>query len=225
MKIRWYGHSCFLLTAENGVSILTDPPAPETGYVVSGIECCAVTVSHRHFDHCYIAAAAGEPEIITGLGEHEVSGVKITGFPSFHDNRMGALRGENIMYLFEIDGIRILHAGDVGAQLTIEQISAIGKVDVLLVPIGGKYTLDYLEAREFANALRPSVVIPMHYKTPLCNIDIDDCQNFVSTVRDCRIHKLNDCEANIYTNTLGEDRVLVLDPCVPDEGDQVTFDI
>lgn len=225
MNIKWYGHSCFLLTSESGVSILTDPPAPETGYNVKGVKCDAVTVSHNHFDHCYLAAAEGEPVVITDEGEHDVNGVHVIGFPSFHDKERGAKRGMNMMYLFEMDGIRILHAGDVGDQLTREEIANIGVVDVLLVPIGGKYTLDSVEAREFANSLKPSVVIPMHYKTSLCSIDIDDCQNFVSTVRDCRIHKLNDCEASIYLNTLGEDRVLVLDPCVESEGDQMEFDI
>lgn len=226
MNIKWYGHSCFLLTSEDGTSILTDPPAPETGYRVGGISCCAVTVSHAHFDHNYTEAAEGAPEVISGAGEHKVGSVTVIGFPAFHDKEQGAKRGTVMMYLFEIDGIRILHAGDVGDQLTKEQINEIGVVDVLLVPIGGKYTLDYLEAREFANALRPSVVIPMHFKTPQCLIDIDDCSNFVSTVQDCRIHKLNDCEASVYQNTLGEDRVLVLDPySASEEEEQVSFEI
>lgn len=226
MNIKWYGHSCFLLTSESGVSILTDPPAPEVGYNVRGVECDAVTVSHSHFDHCYLPAAAGEPAVITEAGEHEVKGIKIIGFPSFHDKEQGAKRGGNMMYLYEIDEMRILHAGDVGDQLTREQILEIGKVDVLLVPIGGKYTLDYLEAREFANSLRPSVVIPMHYKTASCTIDIDDCERFVQTVQDCRIHKLNDHEVFIYKYTLGEDRVLVLDPYEEKiSEDQVKFDL
>ena len=226
MNIKWYGHSCFLLTSEDGTSILTDPPAPETGYRVGHIHCDAVTVSHGHFDHCYTEAAEGAQEIITDAGEHKVGSVNIIGFPAFHDKEQGAKRGSVMMYLFEIDGIRVLHAGDVGDQLTRDQIAQIGVVDVLLVPIGGKYTLDYFEAREFANSLKPSVVIPMHYKTALCGIDIDDCSNFVSTVQDCRIHKLNDSEVFIYQYTLGEDRVLVLDPYVETvEEEQVTFDI
>ena len=226
MNIKWYGHSCFLLTSEDGTSILTDPPAPETGYRVGHIHCDAVTVSHGHFDHCYTEAAEGAQEIITDAGEHKVGSVNIIGFPAFHDKEQGAKCGSVMMYLFEIDGIRVLHAGDVGDQLTRDQIAQIGVVDVLLVPIGGKYTLDYFEAREFANSLKPSVVIPMHYKTALCGIDIDDCSNFVSTVQDCRIHKLNDSEVFIYQYTLGEDRVLVLDPYVETvEEEQVTFDI
>lgn len=212
MNIKWFGQSCFLLTDENGVRVLTDPCAPETGYDVKNVYCDAVTVSHDHLDHNYIKAAAGEPVIITEPGEYEVGGVKIIGFPAFHDECEGAKRGPNTMFLFEMEGMRILHAGDIGHQLTREQILEIGIVDVLLVPIGGKYTIDYLGARTFANALRPSVVIPMHFKTPRSTIDIDDCGSFVATVQDCRIHKLNDFEASIFRNTLGEDRVLVLDP-------------
>ena len=217
MNIKWYGHSCFLLTSESGVRILTDPPAPETGYIVHDVECDAVTVSHGHFDHNFIAAAKGEPLVISDLGEHEVKGVKVIGFPALHDKDGGRRRGAVVMYLFEIDGIRILHAGDIAQLPLTEQIEAIGHVDVLLVPVGGNYTFDYLEAREFANLLKPSVVIPMHFKTPRTDIDIDDCGNFVATVQDCRIHKLNDFEASIYKNTLGEDRVLVLDPFTESE--------
>lgn len=218
MNIKWFGQSCFLLTSENGTSVLADPCAPSTGYDVKNVYCSAVTVSHMHSDHCYIKAAAGEPVIITEPGEYEVGGVRITGFPAFHDEAGGAKRGKNIMFLFEIDGIRVLHAGDIGHQLSREQAAAIGLVDVLLVPIGGKYTIDYLGARELANTLRPSVVIPMHFRTPLCTLsELDDCSNFVSTAQDCRIHKLNDFEASIFKNTLGEDRVLVLDPFVPAE--------
>ncbi len=198
MNIKWYGHSCFLLTSETGVSILTDPPAHDTGYIVHDVECDAVTVSHAHFDHNYVAAAKGSPMVISDLGVHEVNGIRITGFPALHDKEGGKKRGSVVMYLFEMDSMRILHAGDIDQLPLTEQIEAIGPVDVLLVPVGGNYTFDYLEAREFANLLKPSVVIPMHYKTPMTNIDIDDCGNFVSTVQDCKIHKLNDFEASIY---------------------------
>lgn len=216
MNIKWFGQSCFLLTDENGVRVLTDPCGPKTGYDIKNVYCEAVTVSHDHFDHNHVTSAAGEPVVITDPGEHEVGGVRIIGFPAYHDDCEGRRRGGNIMYLFEMDGIRILHAGDIGHQLSREQIAQIGLVDVLLVPIGGTYTLDYLAAREFANSLRPSVVIPMHFKTPQCALsELDDCGSFVATVQDCRIHKLNDCEASIFKNTLGEDRVLVLDPFVP----------
>ena len=214
MNIKWYGHSCFLLTDSEGTSILTDPCPPEVGYELKNIECDAVTVSHKHFDHCYTQCAAGEPIIIDTVGTRMVNNIRVTGYPAFHDKSGGAERGSNLLYLFEIDGMRVMHAGDMGHLLSPAQQDEIGKVDVLLVPIGGTYTLDYLQARQFANQLRPGVVIPMHYKTPQCTIDLDGIDHFIDTVQDCKIHKLNDYEASLFPSSLGEDRVLVLDPYV-----------
>ena len=217
MNIKWYGHSCFLLTDSEGTAILTDPCPPEVGYALEGIECDAVTVSHKHFDHCYLDCVEGEPLVIDSIGARMVKNIRVTGFPVFHDRCGGAERGTNTLYLFDIDGMRVAHAGDVGHLLSPKQAEEIGKVDVLFVPIGGKYTLDYLGARAFANQLRPSVVIPMHYKTAQCTIDIDDVNNFIDTVQDCKIHMLNDYEANLLPANLGEDRVLVLDPFSAEE--------
>ena len=210
MNIKWYGHSCFLLTDAEGTSILTDPCCPEVGYHLSGIECDAVTVSHKHRDHSYLECVAGSPIVIDTVSPRMVKNVRITGYPVFHDRSGGAERGSNIMYLYEIDGMRVMHAGDVGHLLSVAQAEEIGKVDV---PIGGKYTLDYLAARQFANQLKPSVVIPMHFRTSMCTMDdIDDVNNFIDTVQDCSIHMLNDYEASLLPANLGEDRVLVLDP-------------
>lgn len=225
MNIKWYGHSCFLITDSEGTSVLTDPCPPEVGYDLHGIVCDAVTVSHKHFDHCYLDCVDGSPIVIDTVSPRMVKGIRITGYPVFHDRCSGAERGGNIMYLYEIDGMRVLHAGDVGHLLSVAQAEEIGKVDVLLVPIGGKYTLDYLAARQFANQLRPSVVIPMHYRTPLCRLgELDDVNNFIDTVQDCRIHMLNDYEASLMPANLGEDRVLVLDPYVEAEDDYAAED-
>lgn len=214
MNIKWYGHSCFRLTDSNGVAILTDPCDKNVGYNIYDVECDAVTVSHNHFDHNFVGAAKGSPDIIDSLGAFDVKGVRVIGFASMHDKVGGAERGSNTMYLFEIDNMRVLHAGDIGQLPDEAKVAEIGQVDVLLVPIGGKYTLDYLEARELANILKPSIVIPMHYRAAGSKFEIDDVNNFISTAKDCRIHRLNDCEASISRNSLGEDRVLVLDPYV-----------
>ncbi len=215
MNIKWYGHSTFLLTDSEGTAILTDPCGPGLGYELADIECDAVTVSHGHRDHNYTECALGSPIIIESIGTRMVNNVRVTGYPVFHDRSGGSERGGNIMYLFDIDGMRVLHAGDVGHLLSVAQAEEIGKVDVLFVPIGGKYTLDYSAARQFANQLHPSVLIPMHFKTPMCTLDIDDVNNFIDTVQDCKIHMLNDCEASLLPANLGEDRVLVFDPYVP----------
>ncbi len=217
MVIKWFGHSCFLLTNSEGVSILTDPCAPAVGFDLHDIPCDAVAVSHDHFDHNYIAAVSGEPVVVSTVGKHEVGGVRIEGFEVLHDKQNGAVRGKCVMFVIEMDGIRVLHAGDIGQLPSEDFIKALGDIDVLLVPVGGKYTLDYAEARELANMLRPSVVIPMHYRTAKCKFnDIDDVNNFISTVRDCKIHRLNDCEATLSRQSLGEDRVLVLEPFDPE---------
>lgn len=213
MQIKWYGHSCFLLTDSNGVRILTDPCDEATGYSLHGIETDAVTVSHDHHDHNYTAAAAGNPQIIKSCGEFALKGVKITGIPSFHDKQGGALRGENIMYIFEMDDMRILHCGDLGQLPDEATLARLHDIDILLVPIGGIYTIDDLEARELANLIRPKVVIPMHYKTPQLKFDVMGLAPFIDAAKDCRIHKLNDCEASISRMSLGDDRVIVLTPC------------
>jgi L-ascorbate metabolism protein UlaG (beta-lactamase superfamily) len=111
MQITWYGHSCFLLTAESGYSILTDPCDSETGYDLHDIVCDAVTVSHDHHDHNCLASVKGAPLVIRTPGAHLAGEISVTGFSSFHDDAKGARRGENIVFLFQIDGLHILHLG------------------------------------------------------------------------------------------------------------------
>lgn len=212
MNIKWYGHSCFLLTSDRGIKILTDPCDPKVGYNISGIEADAVTVSHMHFDHCFTDALRGKYIRLEGCVDTDVGGVKIKGFPSFHDEFEGEKRGQNTLFLIEIDGIRVLHCGDLGHVLSEEAAAELGGIDVLLVPVGGYYTIDHAQARQLANLLKPSVVIPMHYKTADCTVDnIEGLSPFISSVIGCKIHKLNQSEATLTRESLGDDRVLVLD--------------
>lgn len=211
MKIRWYGHSCFMLQDSNGVRILTDPCDPGTGYKLSGIEADAVTVSHGHHDHNYLEAVTGSPEVINTAGEHEFRGVKITGFETFHDDCGGKKRGENIMFLYEMDDMRVLHAGDLGAEPDSATLEALGRVDVLLVPVGGVFTVNSACARSFANSVKPKVVIPMHYKTAALTFDLEPVDEFLKNARDCKIHRLNQNEAALTRESLGDDRILVMD--------------
>ena len=156
MKLTWYGHSCFLLESAHG-SVVFDPYAPGKvpGWTLPALEADAVLCSHGHSDHGY------------------AEGVKLTGRPyaaavtrigSFHDDCGGALRGENTISLVEDEGIRAVHMGDIGCALTAEQIAALGRVDVLMIPVGGHYTVDAAQAWEITKALDPSIVIPMHYR-------------------------------------------------------------
>ena len=211
MQITWYGHSCFLLTSESGYSILTDPCDPETGYELSDLVCDAVTISHEHHDHNCLAIVAGTPEIIRTPGKHIAGGISVKGFTNYHDNEKGAKRGENIVFLYEIDGLKILHLGDLGHILPDETIKTIGDVDVLLAPIGGVFTINAKAATELADRLNAKVLIPMHYKTPALHFNIEGLEPLLAANANRRVHHLNANTATLSHDTLGDRRLLILD--------------
>ena len=124
-----------------------------------------VTVSHQHPGHSYVQGIGGEPKLVTGPGEYEISGVLIIGIATFHDGEGGKKRGKNTVYLMEVDEVSVCHLGDLGHVLTAEQVEEIDNVDVLLLPVGGVSTIDAPMAAEVVRQLEPKVVVPMHYKT------------------------------------------------------------
>ncbi len=211
MDLKWLGHSCFLLTGESGVRILMDPCDPKTGYTVDPVEVDAVTASHGHHDHNYFEAALGEPQRLTEAGTYAVKDARVTGFPCWHDKEQGAKRGRNIMFLVEMDGIRLLHAGDLGHIPGEETLAAIGPVDVLLAPIGGVFTIDGTEARQLKETVNPKVFVPMHYKTEQLSFDLGELSPFLDCLSGCSIHRLRQSEATLMPDSLGVDRVLVLE--------------
>lgn len=156
MKLTWYGHSCFKLESEDG-SIVFDPYAPGTvpGWKLPEIRADAVICSHEHADHNY---ASG----ITLTGNRYRG--KMTFVPSFHDKENGALRGKNTITVLETGGLRAVHMGDIGCTLDERQIATIGKADLLMIPVGGHYTVGPDEAMEIARALSAAIIVPMHYR-------------------------------------------------------------
>ena len=142
MNIRWLGHSSFLITTDAGVRILTDPFDESVGYPVPHVEADVVTISHEHADHNHRSGVAGNPIIVDQPGEHDVCGVRITGYATWHDAEQGARRGRNTVFTYLIDGLHVLHLGDLGCQLEESQLKRLGAVDVLMVPVGGLYTID-----------------------------------------------------------------------------------
>jgi L-ascorbate metabolism protein UlaG (beta-lactamase superfamily) len=189
---------------------MTDPPDPSTGYSIDPVEVDAVTSSHSHHDHSYFEIAAGSPVRITASGEHTVGEVVIRGFDTFHDAQGGRIRGKNVVFIIEMDGIRILHAGDLGHIPDQATLSAMGQVDVMLIPIGGVYTIDHMAALELCNILRPNVVIPMHYKTADLAFTLGDLKPFLNAARGRTIHRMRQPELIITRESLGADRVIVL---------------
>ncbi|OGN90330.1 MAG: hypothetical protein A2158_07745 [Chloroflexi bacterium RBG_13_46_14] len=173
MKIKWLGHASFLITSDSGVKIITDPYEPILGMNYRPIDESAdiVTVSHGHGDHNNVAAVRGNPQVINESTPIEVKGIKLSGIDTYHDASGGNERGSNVIYCIEVDGIKVCHLGDLGHMLSDEQAAAIGKVDVLMAPVGGNFTIDATIADAVIEKLKPAVVIPMHF----CN---DRCPDF-----------------------------------------------
>lgn len=179
MVITWYGQSCFKI--QNGETVVfTDPFAKEIGLTPPRGQANIVTVSHNHFDHNNHEALSGEPLIIDGPGEYEAKGVNIKGILSFHDDKEGQERGINTIYIIEIENIKICHLGDLGqSKLTAEQVEKINETDILMVPVGGAYTIDGETAVDIINQIEPRLVIPMHYKIPGLTVKIDGLDVFL----------------------------------------------
>jgi len=169
MKVKWLGHAAFLITSDSGTRIITDPYATSSSVTYDEIKESAdiVTVSHEHGDHNNVAAVRGDPEVIKGTAE--VKGIKFNGIPTHHDDAGGSQRGKNVIFCFEVDGIRVCHLGDLGHPLGDNQVADIGKVDILLVPVGGNYTIDARIATGVCGKLAPKVIIPMHFRNDRCS--------------------------------------------------------
>jgi len=165
MKITWLGHSCFLIEGEAG-RILTDPYDKRVPYRPPNVEVDVVLVSHEHSDHNATDRVKGRPPVLRGAGEHQAHGLAFRGIASFHDEAGGAKRGPNTIFVFDLDGIRLAHLGDLGQPLTPAQAAALRDVEVAFVPVGGFYTIDAEQAATLVRGLTQlRVVFPMHYKT------------------------------------------------------------
>jgi len=169
MEITYLGHSCFRLKGNLG-TVITDPFDSYIGFNLPSASADIVTISHDHKDHNNYKAINGtarreKPFIITHPGEYEVGGISVFGVKTDHDASGGAERGGNIVYTVLIDDLKICHLGDLGHELTQEQLTEIGQADVLLLPVGGVFTIGADQALKIAQAMEPSYIVPMHYKT------------------------------------------------------------
>src|SRR5215469_785669 len=162
MEISWLGHSCFQLRGKN-VTLITDPFSPQLGLSLGKINAPIVTISHNHQGHNYAAGIGGNPRVVRGPGEYEINDVLIIGVASYHDNKRGQELGRNTIYVIHMDDLIICHLGDLGHTLQEEQLEEVADADVLLVPIGGRATLNGAQAAEVISQVEPHIIIPMHY--------------------------------------------------------------
>ncbi|MDF2956623.1 MAG: L-ascorbate lactonase UlaG [Candidatus Alkanophagales archaeon MCA70_species_1] len=211
MKIIWHGHACFEIISEEGKKIVTDPFDESIGYPRLDIAADVVLVSHEHYDHNNVAAVRGRPEVVRGAGEHVAKGIKFYGVKTYHDAAKGAQRGENTVFVFEVDGVTLCHLGDLGHVLEEEQLNEIRRaaasIDVLFVPVGGTFTIDAGDAEKVISQLSPKIVVPMHFKTPPLKLPISGVEPFLKGKKVRREKKLE-----VTKETLpAEMEVVVLD--------------
>jgi len=214
MKIKWLGHASFLITSDDGIKILTDPyiTGGDLGYAEITETADIVTVSHDHFDHNNISSVRGSPEVVR-KGTAGVKGISFRSVSSCHDEEGGKLRGGNTIFCFEVSGVGVCHLGDLGHRLSDKQVTEIGPVDVLLIPVGGYFTIDAKDATGVCNRLKPRVVIPMHYKNERCTFPIAGVDEFLKGKED--VSRPDASEAEFKAGELPvSTRIVVLKPAL-----------
>jgi L-ascorbate metabolism protein UlaG (beta-lactamase superfamily) len=210
MKIKWLGHASFLIISEEGTRIITDPYSVSGGISYAPIteSADAVTVSHEHGDHNNSGVVKGSPHEIRGEGISKVKGIEFKGIASYHDAGKGSQRGTNTIFCFAVDGINICHLGDLGHLLSDKQIMDIGPVDIVLVPVGGYFTIDAEQATAVSQSLEARVVIPMHYKTAGCGYPISGVDEFLKGKKNVR--RLDASEIEFGRDKLPEQTEIVV---------------
>lgn len=215
MKIKWLGVASFLITTEKGIRIIVDPY--KTGGPIKSAEyqgpADIVSISHAHNDHNYIANIEGNPQIIREAKTVEVKGIKFNGIAAFHDEVQGKKRGPNICFCIEVDGLHVLHLGDLGHMLSDEQIKQIGPVDILLTPVGGLWAIDAATAWELAQKLHAKIVIPMHYRDERCDFPVATVDDFLKGKKN--VIRMESSEIEFKAGKLAaETTIIVLKPAL-----------
>jgi len=211
MIIKWYGQSCFQITAgssKNGsTTIVIDPYNESIGLKLPRkLEADIALITHDHEDHNNLKKIDGDPFVIDGPGEYDIKDVFVRGVSSLHNEK-----GEkNTIYRIEAEGITLCHLGDLGQkELTSEEVDAIGDVDILLIPVGGVFTIDGKEAAKIMAQIEPKIIIPMHYKIPGLKIKLDPLDNFLKTLGIKKLEKLS--KMNIKEKDLPKEEVKIIE--------------
>jgi len=200
MKIKWLGHSSFLIESERGIKIITDPFDETLGYKLPRIKVNIVTVSHEHFDHNYVRGVKGRPVVFKGVINRESHKMEFRGISSYHDSVYGAQRGTNTIFVIKMDGLNLCHLGDLGHILDSDKLDEIGAIDILFIPVGGFYTIDSSQATQIIKDIKPKITVPMHCKTEAIKFSIDPVEIFLSDKGN--VQKIESSEFEITKDTL-----------------------
>lgn len=213
MKIKWYGHASFKVTTDAGLRIIIDPyqsgafeGALSYGKITD--EADIVLTSHDHDDHNYTKDITGSYKIINREGVYKEQGVTIEAIPCFHDPSKGQERGKNLIFVMEDGGLRIAHMGDLGHTLEADTMNKMGRIDVVMLPIGGFYTIDSEEAGKIMKDISPKITIPMHYKTEKCEFPIASVETFTAGKKG--VKTANAFEIEIKRNNLPKEPEIIV---------------
>lgn len=188
ITVQYLAHSSFLITSSTGLKIIMDPYNVTASMNYAPIDETAniVTVSHEHSDHNNVAAVKGNPEAVRAVGNSDIKGIEFRSIATWHDSVQGSQRGQNRVVCFTLDGVNFCHLGDLGHRLSPEQLTEIGKVDVLFVPVGGNFTIDAKTATTVCDDLKPKIIIPMHYKTAKAGQNFATVDDFLAGKRNVK---------------------------------------
>ena len=217
MEIKYIGHSCFRLKGKE-TTIVVDPYDPKiTGYNLPSLEADVVLSSHGHGDHAHIEGVKDHKLVVETAGEYEVAGTFVYGFRTYHDKQKGDDRGDNTIFQIVMDGYNILHLGDLGHELTTETLEKISDIDVLMIPVGGTYTIDAKTAVKVISAVEPKIIVPMHYQTKdLTGIEmkLDDLKLFLEEmgVEDNGVQRVEKLTLKTKSDIPDESEVYILSP-------------
>ncbi|MBI2098617.1 MAG: MBL fold metallo-hydrolase [Candidatus Wildermuthbacteria bacterium] len=217
MQIIWKGQACFSVIAQRNkqeqVKLVIDPFDPSIGLKMPVLEADIVLSTHDHEDHNNVKAVKGTPFVITGPGEYEIKDVSVRGIPSFHDEKEGKERGKNTIYVIEAEGMRLCHLGDLGqGELTEDQVSRIGNVDILLIPVGGVYTIGAKAAAKIVSQIEPRIVIPMHYMLANLRFKLEKVDEFLKEMGVKNAEAQPKLVIKLRDFTSEETKVMVLQP-------------
>jgi len=211
MKIKWLGHASFMITSDSGIKIITDPYVTTETLNYGEIKESAdiVTVSHEHTDHNNVSAVRGNPEVVRGTTK--AKGIEFKGIPTYHDDAEGKSRGNNTIICFEVGGIRVCHLGDLGHQLSPQPVAELGRIDILLIPVGGGPTIDANVATKICSELAPKVIITMHFKNDKCAFPVAGVDEFLKGKND--VSRLDASEVEFKQGELpATTQIIVLKP-------------
>jgi len=218
MNIIWHGQSFFEIVTKDKenkeLKIVMDPFDESIGLKVPKTEARILLITHQHSDHSNKKAISGTPFLIEEPGEYEINGVYVKGIPAFHDNIQGKEREDIIVYLIETEDIKICHLGDFGQkELTSEQLDQLGDIDILMVPVGGVYTIDAKGASKIISQIEPKLVIPMHYQIPKLKLKLNSLEQFLKEIGSPVIEPQKKLKVRSFNLPKEKMEIAVLEPC------------